>query len=455
MNQAMAEQTRAIEALLADAATRDSVAFCKLYRPCVTHPTRGVVQFVPWVFQAEYMRALDAGGPVLSVKPRQCGYSTTVMIQKLARCQTPGRTVLVVSRKEATAKELLRIARQAASSCNPPFPVALTVDNTLELGFANGSRILAESASENAGRTTSASDVVFDEFAYLPWQAEMWQSVRPTVSRSGNVAVLSSPSLEGDLFHSLSLQAQVAGSEWRYFHHTWRDVPEYDEAWYARERPQYTGAQWGEEFEGQFGSSSEAVFRAEYLDAALERGASLCSSMGTEQSDRKGIALGADVSGEGRDQSVIVYTTEAGGLYCPEVYGAWDVLPAPILQGHMEAAQAHFRVPLWIDQTGIGWGIRQNLTCESTGVVFTGGQTETHDAATATWHVARTKLVTNAILLFEQGQVAIPPGQEQLVMGLRSYRWDKRAGVNADYVDALLLALWAATQAAPADFWLV
>ena len=448
MTQATAtpEQTRAIEALLAEVATRDSIAFCKLYRPRVTHSTRGIVVYEPWPFQAEFMQALDVGGPVLSVKPRQCGYSTTVMLQKLARCQVAGRTVLVVSRKEATAKELLRISRLAYQTCDPPFPVRLAVDNTLELGFANGSRIIAESASENAGRSVAASDVVFDEFAYLPWQAEMWQSVRPTVSRSGNVAVISSPSLEGDLFHTLSLQAQADGAGWRYFHHTWRDVPEYDEAWRERIRPDFTAAQWDEEFEGKFGSTADAVFRSEFVAAAVERGKGL-------QPGRKGVTLGADVAGEGRDQSVIIYLTEAGGLYCPEVFGAYDVLPAPALQNRLEAATEQFKVPLWVDQTGIGWGIRQNLTCESKGVVFTGGQTETRDDATGTWHVSRTKLVTNAVLLFEQGQVAIPPGQEPLLLGLRSYRWDKREGINADYVDALLLALWGATQAGSSNVW--
>lgn len=427
-------------------ALQDSVAFCQLYRPHVTHPLRGLTAFEPFDFQADFMRALDAGGPVLCNKARQIGISTTLMIQKLARCQSPGRTVLVVSRKEATAKELLRIARKAYETCRPEFPVKLTTDNTLELGFANGSRIIAESASEQAGRTTAASDVVFDEFAYLPWQQEMWQSVRPTVSRSGNVAVVSSPSLEGDLFHSLYLQAQVPESGWHWFQFHWSACPEYTQDWYEKERPNYTAAQWGEEFDCKFGSSADAVFRSEYIDAALERGKGL-------QPGRKGVALGADVSGEGRDQSVMIYLTGDAGLLCPEVFAAYDVLPAPQLQARLEAAVEQLKVPLWIDQTGIGWGIRQNLTCRSNGVVFTGGQTETVDAASETWHIARTKLVTNAVLQFEQGQVAIPPGQEQLVLGLRSYRWDKRAGVNADYVDALLLALWGATHKGASNVW--
>jgi hypothetical protein len=422
-------------------ALTDSPTFCEAYRPRVTHPVRGQVVFAPFDFQADFMRALDVGGPCAVLKARQIGISTTLMLQKLARCQLPGRTVLVVSRKEATAKELLRIARHGYETCDPPFPAKLVTDNALELGFDNGSRMIAESASESAGRTVAASDVVFDEFAYLPWQQEMWQSVRPTVSRSGNVAVVSSPSLEGDLFHTVCLQAQEASSGWRYFELPWRVCPDYDDEWHAKERPNYTAAQWGEEYECRFGSTSDAVFRAEYVTAAIERGKAL-------QPGRAGVALGADVAGEGRDQTVLVYLTEHEGLYCPEVYGAYDVLSAPDLQSRLEAAVTQLKVPLWLDQTGLGWGIKGNLQCPVTGVVFTGGQAISHPSWD-TWHIPRAKLINNAVLAFEQGIVAIPPGQEQLLLGLRAYRWDKKLGVNADFVDALLLALWAATQKQP------
>jgi hypothetical protein len=433
------EQTRAIEALLAEVATRDSVAFCQLYRPKCVHPERGLTQFVPWDYQQRVLRTLDAGLPIIVNKSRQTGISTTVMIQKLCRCLIPGRTVPLVSSREKVAGELIRIAQIACDGCDPPFPVAQVKGSSTLIEFENGSRMIALASSPDTGRTYASSDLVIDEFEAMPWQREMWQGIAPTASRSGAIAVISTPRLEGGEFHGMCLQAQAGIDRWAYFELPWQVCPEYNEAWAERTRRELrlTEQEWGEEFECRFGSTQDAVFRAEFVTAAIERGRTLPPG--------KGVALGADVAGEGRDQTVLMHLTETDGLYRPEVFGSWDVLPAPVLQQYMQEAQQQFGVPLWIDQTGIGWGIRQNLTCPSTGVVFTGGQTETVDHGTATWHVARTKLVSNAVLLFEQGAVAIPPGQEPLVLGLRSYSWAKRAGMNADYVDALLLTLWAAT----------
>ena len=411
---------------------------------------RGLVTFAPWDYQQQVMHILDAGVPAIINKSRQTGISTTVMMQKLSRCLTPGRTVPVVSRKEEVAGELIRIAQIAQDNCEPPYPLKVRKSNTTLLEFENGSRIIALASSPDTGRTYASSDLVLDEFETMPWQREMWQSVAPSASRSGNICVISTPKMEGGEFHSLCLKAQGGLGRWTYFEFPWRVCPEYDDAWAERTRTEsnLTTMEWGEEYECKFGSMADAVFRAEYITAAIERG--LATLPG------KQIGLGADVAGEGRDQSVLISLTETtDGLYRPEVYGAWDVLPAPVLQQYLQEAQVQLRAPLWIDQTGIGWGIRQNLTCESFGVVFTGGQTETCDHATGTWHVSRSKLVTNAILQFEQGQIALPPGQEQLILGLRSYRWDKRAGVNADFVDALLLALWGAVQAGSSNVWLV
>ena len=441
------EQARQeLEARAVQTAETDTLAFCRMYRPQVQHPVRGSVVYEPWPYQRQLLQALDAGGPVISDKARQIGVSATLMIQKVRRCQEPAKTVLVVSRKADTAKELVGVARYAIATCDPPYPVKISKDNVLELSFANGSRIIAESASPEAGRTYAASDVVFDEFAYLPWQKEMWQSVRPTVSRSGNVAVVSSPSLEGDLFHQLWLQSEAEKSLWQRFLFTWRDCPEYGQEWFDRERSNYTTAQWSEEFEGLFGSSANAVFRAQLIEEALEQGQAA-------REDWTDGVVAADVSGEGRDQSVIIRVSGTPP-YRVQVAGFWDVLPAPTLQAYLELAVTNYKVPLWLDSTGLGWAVKQNLKCNSTGIVFTGGESIRFEDDTQTWHIGRTKLVNNAILLFEQGQVAILPGQEQLILGLRSYRWAKREAVNADFVDALIIGLWAVSQGSAGDVWI-
>jgi hypothetical protein len=69
--------------------------------------------------------------------------------------------------------------------------------------------------------------------------------------------------------------------------------------------------------------------------------------------------------------------------------------------------------------------------------------TGTHDSP----NVPRTQLINNLIMAFEQALLAIPRQEQDLIAGLRSYRWLKSKGIKADFVDALAIAWWAATQA--------
>ena len=170
---------------------RKTLAFIDAHHPHVVHPTLGDVRFDPWDFQRDILQALDAGGPVIGLKARQIGWSTTVMVQKARRLLVPNTRVLVVSRKEDLGKELLAIAGAAIESCETPFPVACEIKTT-EIVAANGSRIRVETAGRTTGRGFSAGDVVLDEMAYLPWADTIYRNLRPIVSRSGNITATGS-----------------------------------------------------------------------------------------------------------------------------------------------------------------------------------------------------------------------------------------------------------------------
>ena len=416
----------------------DTECFCAYYRPHVAHPQRGLVPFDPWPFQTEALRLLDHGGPVVFLKARQTGFSTLIMLQKVRRMLERGRMTLVLSRKEDVAAELIHIAMQAIETCDPPYPEAVVKANVLEIWLANGSRLIADSASPEAGRVYAASDLVFDEFAFLPFQQEMWQSARPTVSRGGNVCVVSTPDMEGDLFHQCWLEAEAGGGHWRGLKADWRQCPEYDEDWYGRERPAYPDAVWRREFECEFGHAEDAVFAGDLITHAVA----------LADHDGKPVgpyAIGADIAGEGRDASVIIVLDLGARPARVAEVRSWEVLPAPLLQGEIERAADEFHARPWIDRTGLGFGILGNLKRPATGVSITGGNTVTgtYDSP----NVPRTQLINNLVMAFEQGLLAIPRQHQDLIAGLRSYRWLKSKGVKADFVDALAIAWWAATQA--------
>lgn len=229
----------------------------------VLHPT-GVKPFDPYVYQARLL--MDRSPRRLVLKARQTGISQTVAIEARWRAEyQPGSTVLVISRTEKLASDLVRYARSAA----PVRPDNRIVrDNALGLEFANGSRILAEAATKTAGRGYAATAVYLDEFAFHEYDEDVFRAVQPTVSQGGSVTVLSTPNGRTNLFYLM--WAGELG-EWSKHLVHWRDCPVYDADWYSRTRGTYTVRDWASEFECDFVESGGSVFPAELCERVYRR----------------------------------------------------------------------------------------------------------------------------------------------------------------------------------------
>ena len=424
--------------ILQGLASKNTWAFCNVCKPAVAHPTMGVVPFIPWSYQRELMRSLDRGGPHIILKARQIGISTAVMIQKLRRClEAPGRTIVTVSINQDKAAELNRIALTAVNSGN--FPLRLIRQNASELEFENGSRIKTQPATEGTARGLAGSDIVLDEFAFWPLQEEIWRAARPAASRGANVTVISTPDMEGDRFATLWQQAQSGLSGWKAFRLPWRSCPDYDEAWYAANRPDYTEAEWRSEFECEFMGASEAVFSPQAIEAAM--------ALWRKYAPRSPVSrycAGVDVAGEGRDETVITLIDASQQPYLVVEQRTWSRLPAPELQAEIERLYAQTQASIAIDYTGIGYGVAQNLNIPHHRITFTGGRDVSGIGSQL--NVPRSVLLSNTIHAFERGAVGINPDMAELVQALRTARWgSKRVERFPDRLDSLLLALWEAS----------
>ena len=241
------------------------------------------------------------------------------------------------------------------------------------------------------------------------------------------------------MFHRLWEQARVPGSRWwsRTIH--WSECPEFDQAWYETTRADYSDADWEAEFEHQFGSIADTVFRPQYVSQAV--------ALGTQEFDVEGAVyhVGADVSGKGRDESVIITLAAGKGEIKARVVDAksFGVLPATILQAEIERVATERKAVPYVDMTGLGFGIVGNLNVQAVGVTFTSGQEVTGRPEEP--NIPRERLINNLVLGLERGQLAIPAEFRNLVVGLQSYRWDKSKARRADWVDALALAWWSVT----------
>ncbi len=444
---------RAAAAILAERkAKNDTLAWIQLYRPKILLRDGREVDFEPYEYQQFYIRALDAGGPVLANKARQIGISTATMVQKARRMiEQPGLVIPVISRKEKLAAELIEIAKRAYQTCRKRIKPGIENDSTFHFRLANGSRLIAEAASENAARAYPASEIVFDEFAFCAWQEEMWRSVRPAVDDGANIAVISTPNGEGDRFEELWTQhtgrpgagegeISVPGSRWKAFRLPWWVHPHRAEAWKEQESSDYTDADWRQEYECDFLSAAEAVFRAEDIQVCVELDVPVSRTRTPGH-----CILAVDVAGEGRDETVIlVLDVQAKPYFIIEIKH-FERIASGRLQDIIEQTAREHNADVVIDATGLGWGVSENLGIQHDRITFTGGKTVNRDGRS--WSIGRSQLISNSVQVIEKHEIALDRRHQELITALRTARYDKREGSYVDWLDSLLMALWMAERA--------
>lgn len=235
----------------------------------------GPQPFRPYSYQKRLLESTSKRRLIL--KARQVGISQTVGIEARHSAEfRPGSTTLFVSRTQDLAAELIRYTRGCA-------PIRrgnqLVRDNAFSLTFENGSRVMAEAATRNAGRGFAATRVYLDEFAFAEYADDIWRSVEPMAAE---LTVLSTPHGRNNMFYLL--WAGEYGDDWDKQIIHWSDCPRYwtpaerqagvtpqQSAWYRSKRQAYTTRDWASEYECDFVESGGSVFTSALCEAVYDR----------------------------------------------------------------------------------------------------------------------------------------------------------------------------------------
>jgi hypothetical protein len=143
------------------------------------------------------------------LKSRQLGISTLVAGYALWLMLFHGdKKVLVIATKQGVAKNLVTKVRVMHSNLPSWLKGKCTADNKLSLEFANGSSILAEAASPEAGRSEALSLLILDEAAFIDYIDTIWSAASMTLATGGDAIVLSTPNGVGNLFHKMWQSAE-------------------------------------------------------------------------------------------------------------------------------------------------------------------------------------------------------------------------------------------------------
>jgi len=132
----------------------------------IQHPIQGKMQYDPWEFQERLISTYHNYRFSISMMPRQTGKSTSAAGYLLWYAMfKPDSTILVAAHKYAGAQEIMQRVRYSYEACPDHIRAGATSYNKGSIEFDNGSRIVAQTTTENTGRGMSITLLYCDEFA--------------------------------------------------------------------------------------------------------------------------------------------------------------------------------------------------------------------------------------------------------------------------------------------------
>jgi len=389
----------------------------------IIHPSLGRIPFTPYPYQERFLQAHTQPRRIV-VKARQIGFSQAIALEALwYALHQAESTIILVSRNQDMATNLLRYCYQTYNGLRQA--PELVKANESEMGFPNGSRIKSVPANRSTGRGFAATRVYLDEFAFAPYAEDIYQSVSPAVSQGGHLTIGSTPYGNTNLFAELYRDWPDPATA---FLLPWTQCPAYypdasmppeQAAWYQRERPRYTAAQWAEEYEADFSGSGDNVFQPAVI-AKAEEGA----TGDAEPREGRRYVVSVDV-GRRNDPTVINAIDITDEPYQRVYHERLERVPYPVIQQRISAVALRYPGKLLVESNGIGDPVIENL-----------------DGVVATPFVTTSKSKVQAIqalaLLLEQGNLKAQ-WTDQERRELRDYRWDDRNLVQ-DCVMSLAIA---------------
>jgi len=216
----------------------------------IQHPLHGKMLYQPYEFQDRLIETYHNYRFSISMMPRQTGKSTSAAGYLLWYAMfVPDSTILVAAHKYLGAQEIMQRVRYAYEACPDHIRAGVTSYNKGSIEFDNGSRIVAQTTTENTGRGMSITLLYCDEFAFVrPTIAkEFWTSITPTLSTGGKAIITSTPNSDEDQFALIWKLAnkleddygnptEIGQNGFRAFRAFWREHPDRDENWAKQQR---------------------------------------------------------------------------------------------------------------------------------------------------------------------------------------------------------------------------
>lgn len=200
----------------------------------------GTVRFRLWPEQVELMGTLLCERLVMILKARQLGISWVVCGYALWLAQFhANQAIFLFSRRQKDADELIRRIKALYNRLPGPLrdrlPRIGAKDNIREIVWSNGSRIESMPATKDSGVGNTASLIVLDEWARMPYGAILFEQIRPAMEAGGQLIILSTANGMANWLHEMWAKAVAGVMSFATVFLPWWARPGRDAAWYDHE----------------------------------------------------------------------------------------------------------------------------------------------------------------------------------------------------------------------------
>ena len=204
--------------------------------------TNQIIKYEMWPHLVEFIEAIFTYSLVIVLKSRQVGVSWTLAAIAIYWCYKTGANVIMISKGEAEAKELLRKSRFIYSQLPKHLQLQIEREGSETVSFKNRhSRIHTLPSTEYAGVGETASLVIWDENEFHPNDEENWAHLKPTIDAGAHGIVVSTtePTKLNSHFKTLWRNAREGKNNFYPIFIAWDAVPNRDEEWLERVRKDY------------------------------------------------------------------------------------------------------------------------------------------------------------------------------------------------------------------------
>ena len=191
--------------------------------------TGKLVPFTLWPAQREIVPRL-ACRRLFIFKARQLGLSWLDLAHWLYEATFWGNRLILVARQTlADSYDAIQRLKVLHASLPEEWQAQVVIDKATALGFANGSRFRALTATKRMGRGTAAYGALLDEYCFWDWQPEQLAAMEAGCAR---LHIVSTGNGAGDHAHKIWQQAEAGEGQWQTLFLPWSAHPGRTQSWY-------------------------------------------------------------------------------------------------------------------------------------------------------------------------------------------------------------------------------